>query len=76
MEESLNDIHKLKSSACALGEGNDKNRKIGMINDAITRLGNYLRVQKYLLKLKPDGLSMEKSQTNMLLLVKCYEKNG
>ena len=42
MEYSFNDMHKLKSSACALDYGQGKDRKINLINDAIARLGNDL----------------------------------
>ena len=42
MEDSLNDMHKFKSSACALDDGQEKDWKINLINDAIARLGNDL----------------------------------
>ena len=42
IEESLDAMHKLKSSACALRDDQEKNRKIHLINDAVARQGNDL----------------------------------
>ena len=39
IEEGLDAMHKLKSSACALRDDQEKNRKIHLINDSIARLG-------------------------------------
>ena len=38
MEESVNEMHELKVSACAAPESQVRDRKVGLIDDAIARL--------------------------------------
>ena len=42
IEESLDDMHKLKCAACAVLDNQDRETKVGLITDAIDRLNNDL----------------------------------
>ena len=42
IEENLDDMHKLKCKACVVLDNQDRETKVGLINDAIDRMNNDL----------------------------------